>query len=179
MVLKLDRSDIDKIYAEYVRLYDVEKMAGTKLSNIKSKNKITELVINNKQEFKTKTYGQIAQELLKQNTRQAISGEAVALYAPELATDENIEVLNDYIKTMPEGDDQDKVKMFRDDLLKVKKGFNDILEHMKDDGYFEAAIDAIWHMTGNSELIHQMFSPDDGAERGDIFGAILNVLSKK
>ena len=179
MVLKLDRSDIDKIYAEYVRLYDVEKMAGTKLSNIKSKNKITELVINNKQEFKTKTYGQIAQELLKQNMQQAISGEAVALYAPQLATDENLEALNDYIDIMPDGEEKKQIRQFYDDLAKVREGFNDILEHMKDDGYFEAAIDAIWHMTGNSELIHQMFSPDDGAERGDIFGAIMNTLSKK
>ena len=179
MVLKLDKTDIDKIYAEYVRLYNVEEMAGTKLSNIKSKNKIEELVINNKQEFKTKTYGQIAQELIKQNKQQAISGESVALFAPELATDENLERLNDYINIMPDGKDKENAEQFYKDLQAVKEGFNNILENMKDDGYFEAAIDAIWHMTGNSELIHQLFSPDDEAERGDIFGAILNVLSNK
>lgn len=176
MALRLDREDLDKIYEAYVDAYNQQALSGTPLSNMKSPSRVDKYVIENKQLFKTKTYGQIAYEILQLNINQAKTGETVANFAIQLATDENIEDLNKYIDGMAPGDDRDKVKMFRDDLLKVRAGFNDILEHMKDDLYFKNAIDAIWEMTGDNELIHQMFSPDDGTERGDLFGAIMNRL---
>ena len=178
MALRLDRADLDKIYQAYVDAYNQEALSGTPLSNMKSPSKVDKYVIDNKQEFKTKTYGQIAYEILQQNINQAKTGETVANFAIELATDDNIEDLNKYIEGMVPGDDKDKVEMFRDDLLKVREGFNNILEHMKDDLYFKNAIDAIWEMTSDSELIHQMYSPDDGTEEGDLFGAIMNRLKK-
>lgn len=179
MVLKLDATDIEKIYKEYVDAYVLEEMAGTELSSRKSKAQVGMIVYTKKQEYKTKTYGQIAQELVKQDIQRAISGEAVALLAPQIATEENLKIYRESIDLMPDGVDKDYAEEFYNDLNAAREGFNNILSKMKDPMYFKAAIDAIWKMTGNSELVHSMFSPDDGAERGDIFGAMMSALSKK
>ena len=54
MVLKLDATDIEKIYKEYVDAYALEEMAGTELSSRKSKSQVGMIVYTKKQEYKTK-----------------------------------------------------------------------------------------------------------------------------